>query len=262
MPRVKLSDTSNKLVFLGTAGARYVAFGGLRQAGGIFVNTSDTSIHIDPGPGAFVYGLKKGIKFSELDAIFVSHRHLDHCADVNHLIEAITLGGKRKKGILLCPEDVISEDPVVLKYTMNNLESVRVVSAGERVKVKNVEIEFPVEHVHGVKTLGCIIHGEVKIGYITDTAYFEGLEKFYVSAKDVLIINTTTYKKNPNIYHLCLEEAEKIIGYIKPKLAILTHFGRTMLFAKPWEIAQSLSKKLGIKVVSAYDNMVVDLSQY
>ena len=48
---------------------------------------------------------------------------------------------------------------------------------------------------------------------------------------------------------------------LKPKVAILTHFGMTMWRAKPWEIAQKMSEETGVKVIAARDGMKFDLSQ-
>jgi hypothetical protein len=56
-----------------------------------------------------------------------------------------------------------------------------------------------------------------------------------------------------------LEDVERIIYKNKPKLALITHFGMTMIKAKPWEIAESLSKKTGVKVIAAGDGMEIDL---
>ena len=36
----------------------------------------------------------------------------------------------------------------------------------------------------------------------------------------------------------------------------------TMIKDRPWEIAESLSKKLGVKVVAARDGMEIDLDNY
>ena len=61
---------------------------------------------------------------------------------------------------------------------------------------------------------------------------------------------------------LSLKDAEKIISKNRPKLSVLTHFGMTMLKAKPWEVAENLSKKLNLKVVAANDGMVIDIEKY
>ena len=93
----------------------------------------------------------------------------------------------------------------------------------------------------------------------TDTRYFEGLCTSY--GGDLLIISVLRLEAAPPLDHLSASDAEHIIGELKPKVAILTHFGMTMWRAKPWELAQSLSQKTGVKVLAARDGMKFDLSQ-
>ena len=69
-------------------------------------------------------------------------------------------------------------------------------------------------------------------------------------------------QENKKIEHLTIKDAEKIIKENKPKIAILTHFGMTIIKSKPWEIAQKLSEKLDLKVVSASDGMQVNLDDF
>ncbi|SNR68805.1 MBL fold metallo-hydrolase [Desulfurobacterium atlanticum] len=254
----------NRIVFLGTAGARYAAFGLIRQAGGIWIDVEGTNIHIDPGPGALIYSHKKGLNPHWLSYLIISHRHLDHCADINHMIEAITLGGKRKKGILLCPEDAVSEDPVVLEYTRNNLEKTIIIKEGLEIPFESGKIKFPIKHIHGVDTFGVVVENSKKnisIGYIADTKYFDKLIDAYKTS-NILIINTTLKNPKPLIPHLSVPDAEKLIKEIKPELAILTHFGRTMVSNKPWEIAKELSEKTDINTIAAWDNMIVDTENF
>jgi ribonuclease BN (tRNA processing enzyme) len=64
------------------------------------------------------------------------------------------------------------------------------------------------------------------------------------------------------INHLSIKDIEKIISIKKPKLTILTHFGMTIIKAKPWEITEKLSKKLRVKIIAANDGMEIDLDNY
>jgi hypothetical protein len=50
-----------------------------------------------------------------------------------------------------------------------------------------------------------------------------------------------------------------IVRRAKPKLAVLTHFGMTMIKAKPWVVAAGLEKELGVKVIAASDGLKIDL---
>ncbi len=249
-----------KLVFLGTAGARYVAFGFERQAGGLYFGFPSVNVHVDPGPGAFVHAHRKGIEPHWTDVVILSHRHLDHCADVNHVLESMTLGGKRKRGLLLCPSDCITVDPVVLEYTRKNIEKTEIIKEGaERELSTDLTVSFPLKHIHGVETYGVVFRWKGTVySYVSDTKFFDALIEAY-RGSDLLILNTTLLKPNPKIDHLSAEDSERIIAEVKPKLAVLTHFGRTMLSAKPWEVALSISERTGVKVIAAYDNMILDL---
>ena len=60
--------------------------------------------------------------------------------------------------------------------------------------------------------------------------------------------------------HLSAVEAGEIINRIKPRAAILTHFGMTMWRAKPWEVASRLSDETGVRVIAARDGMSFDLA--
>ena len=61
------------------------------------------------------------------------------------------------------------------------------------------------------------------------------------------------------IDHLSLPEARQIIKEVKPKAAILTHFGMSIWRAKPWELASQLSQETGTSVIAARDGMKFDL---
>lgn len=253
----------NKIKFLGTAGARFVVTKQLRKSGGIWLSLDNTNILIDPGPGSLLRILSSKPKLNpmDLDGIILSHRHLDHSNDINIIIEAMTNGGFNKKGVIFAPSDALNDDPVILKYVRNYVE--RIVTLKERgtYNIGNLKFTTPIKHDHGVETYGFNIFGKRhSISFITDTKYFNGLESNYT--RDILIINIVLYKGKDYINHLSLEDVEKIIINNKPKLAIITHFGMTIIKAKPWEIAQNLSDKTGVNVIAAGDGMELDLDKY
>ena len=76
-----------------------------------------------------------------------------------------------------------------------------------------------------------------------------------------MIINVVRLEAGHPYDHLSLPDAKHIITELKPKVAILTHFGMTMWRAKPWEVAQKLSQETGVRVLAARDGMRFDLSQ-
>ncbi|RLA94179.1 MAG: hypothetical protein DRG69_05745, partial [Deltaproteobacteria bacterium] len=133
------------LKFLGTAGARVVVFKQLRASGGLWLELNGTRIHIDPGPGALVRALSSRPKLDpeKLDALLLTHRHLDHSADINVMIEAMTEGGRRKGGLLFAPADALDEDPVVLNYVRGYLGKVEVLEEGKSYRVGGITFSTP-----------------------------------------------------------------------------------------------------------------------
>jgi len=251
----------NKIKFLGTAGARFVVSKQLRKSGGIWLTLDGTNVLIDPGPGSLVRCISSKPKLDpiDLDGIILSHRHLDHSNDINVMIEAMTNGGFKKKGVVFAPAEALEDDPVILKYVRKYVEKIEVLKEKGTYKIGNISFDTPVKHSHhDVETYGFNIYGKgISISIITDAEYQEGLESYYKG--DILIINTVMLKEKENIQHISVQDAEKIISINKPKLAILTHFGMTLIKAKPWEIAEDFTKKLGVKVIAASDGMEVDL---
>ncbi len=242
--------------FLGTAGARFAVTRQIRSSGGIWLSLDNTNLLIDPGPGSLVRCLSSRPKLNpiDLDGIYLSHRHIDHSNDINIMIEAMTNGGHKKKGILFAPSDAIDDDPVVLMHFRDHLERIIVLQEKESYNLKSLSFEIPIRHVHDVETYGARFFGsDVTISYIADSKYFEGLESFYEA--DVLVLNVVLLKTKEWINHLSVSDAENIISSIRPKYSILTHFGMTMIQAKPWEIAKQLSKKTNTKVIAASDGL-------
>jgi len=250
----------NKIKFLGTAGARFVVSKQMRASGGIWISLDGTNLLIDPGPGSLVRCLASKPKLNpmDLDGIILTHRHIDHSNDINIMIEAMTNGGFKKKGIIFAPKDAVDTDPVILKYIRDHVEKTEILREKGNYDIVNISFKTPVKHVHGVETYGLNIYGKNdSISIITDTKYFEGLESFYDC--DILIINVVLLDEKDWIQHLSLKDVEKILNKNKPRLCILTHFGMTILKNKPWEIAEKLSKKFNIKVIAARDGMNIDI---
>lgn len=253
----------NTIKFLGTAGARFVVMKQLRASGGIWLSLDGTHVLIDPGPGALLRCLSSRPKLNpqDLEGIILTHRHLDHSNDVNIMIEAMTNGGFKKKGVVFAPEDALQGDPVILKYIRDQVDHIEILREKGTYKVGTITFETSTRLKHGVETYGLNIKGKGRsISLITDTDYFPELSSFFTG--DILIINVVMLEDRSTIEHLCLQDAEAIIAQRKPRLAILTHFGMGMVKAKPWEIADRLTENLGIKVIAARDGMQIDIDQH
>ena len=254
------SPSSDSITFLGTAGARFVVTKQFLASGGLWLNLSGTEILLDPGPGCIVQSTKRKLTADKLSAIIQSHRHLDHSADVNIMVEAMTQGGLKQHGRLFAPADALETEPVIFSFLKSNLEGVEVLQEGKSYSTGDVSFTTPVRHIHQVETYGILFKtAEHTFSYIADSRYFDGLCHSY--GGELLIINVVRLEANHPFDHLSVPDAEHIITELKPRVAILTHFGRTIWQAKPWEVAQRLSQDTGVKVIAARDGMKFDLSR-
>lgn len=253
----------DNIVFLGSGGARIVVARQLRSSGGIWLSLTGTELLLDPGPGSLVKmtGSRFHLDPSRLSGVLLSHRHLDHSGDVNNIIEAMTFGGTRPHGTLFAPDDALEgEDPVVFRYLRGFLDKVVRLEEGGEYRVGNVVFTCPVRHRHRGEVYGFrfAVPG-LSVSYVADTAFFPELADFYRA--DVAIINVVRHQAS-ELDHLHSFEAEELIGRMRPRLAVLTHFGMTMLKAKPWLVAREISNRTGVRVIAASDGRRILLEEY
>lgn len=248
------------ITFLGTAGARIMVASQILASGGLWFDFGDTEILLDPGPGTIVQTARRKLKATKLKAIILSHKHLDHSGDVNVMIEAMTEGGFRPGGVLFAPRDALDNDPVVLHYVRPFLERIEILQEGGSYHVDGVSFHTPLRHRHPVETYGIVFNaGNHTISCLVDTRYFDELCQHYKA--DLLILNVVRLEPGGPFDHLSVPDASEIIKNLKPKVAILNHFGMTMWRAKPWEVAQRLSEETGVCVIAARDGMRFDLAE-
>ena len=95
---------------------------------------------------------------------------------------------------------------------------------------------------------------------MVDTRYVPELIRDYEDS-DILVMNVVRFKphESGDVMHLCIDDVREILTRIRPRKAVLTHFGITMLRAKPWAVASALAHELGVDVIAASDGMTVEL---
>ena len=255
-----MAELSDVITFLGTAGARFVVAHQFLASGGAWLNLGNTQILLDPGPGSLVQAARRKLDATKLAAIILSHRHLDHSGDINIMIEAMTDGGTKKRGTVFVPGDALTQDPVIFSYLQSYPQNIQVLTEGGSYVINDVSFKTPVRHKHPVETYGFIFQTpRHTFSWITDTRYFDDLAEHYEG--DLLVINVVRLNPGAPIDHLALSEARSIIEELRPKIAILTHFGMTMWRARPWELAEKLTEETGVSVIAARDGLKFDLAQ-
>ncbi|HVN69814.1 MAG TPA: MBL fold metallo-hydrolase [Candidatus Binatia bacterium] len=252
------------ILFLGSGGARFVVARQLRASGGMWMRFGETQIHVDPGPGALVRALSHVPPCNprELDAIVLSHKHLDHSADVNVLIEAMTSGGFRRRGAVMAPADAFDDAPVVLPYARRFAERVeRLEPSSGPYAIGEVEMFTSLRHAHAVETHGLhFVHRDLRVSYLPCGRYFDGLAADYARHRpDVFIVNVLRFHDAMNVDHLTWADARRVVAEVRPKVVVFQHFGTKMLEADPPRLAQELEDELGVRAIAAHDGLLLDI---
>lgn len=246
--------------FLGTAGTRFMVMEQQRASGGIWLEDGSERLVIDPGPGALVraWQSRPPLDPRALTGVILTHRHIDHSGDVNVMVEAMTVGGRERKGALFVPADALDRQAVVLDYLRGYPERVEILREGLECRCGAVGMSVVRKMAHPGETYGLRFRLSGRtLSLIPDSAFFPGIEEGF--AADTVIINVVLDQPRPDIFHLSLPEAERIIGRLKPRRAVLTHFGRRILASGPAETAAAMSRRLGLEVVAAEDGLRLEV---
>jgi ribonuclease BN (tRNA processing enzyme) len=247
-----------KLKFLGTGGGRYVTGLQNRKTGGIIIQTEETQIHIDPGPGALVHSHSELEEPLETEAVIVSHAHLDHANDAEAIIEMMTEASD-KPGTVFASESVLhgygEVEKAISDYHRDLCMKVEQLEEESKHSFKDVEIESQ-EMFHGdPKTQGFTLETEEKkIGFWTDTEYSEELTELYQGCDTIVIY--CARPKNAGIRgHTSLDELPEIVKRTEVENVIITHFGQKFLNADLDEQKKWLEEQVEAKITFAEDGM-------
>lgn len=255
-----------KLIFLGTGGGRFATITQRRHTGGIRILADKLNAHLDPGPGALIYSLNAGLNPQKISALLISHSHPDHYTDAQVLIEAMTHGTTKKRGVLIAPHSVLfgnAEVEASISKYHQNLPS-RVVEAKPNNIIDIDEIKVVVTEARHSDPDAVGYRFETSefgdFAYTSDTEYFEGIGKQYQNLR-LLMLCVLRPSENPWKGHMTTEDAIKIVEEAKPEMAILTHFGMQMIFKGPDSEAKLVEEKTGVKTVAAKDEMHIKIAE-
>jgi ribonuclease BN (tRNA processing enzyme) len=255
-----------KLIFLGTGGDAIVVGKQIRSSGGIILQVEDNQFHIDPGPGAVTRAKDFGINLRNNVAVLVSHNHLNHCNDINAVISAMTFGGLDNKGVLVTNKSVYHGTdefrPYITKQHKNLIEKSIVLEPGQRVGINEIEIKATRTQHSDIDTIGFkFITPSFTLGYTSDTGYSKELIEDFKDV-DILIMNTVNPEDKKDKHQLNVEDVLRILPELKPKLAVMTHFGIKMEENDILSIARNIQRQTKIQTIAAIDGMVLNPVSY
>ncbi|RLF50670.1 MAG: MBL fold metallo-hydrolase [Thermoplasmata archaeon] len=249
-----------KITFIGTGGGRFATIFQKRATGGIYIAEKGLLMHVDPGPGALVKMYELGLDPTQTDVIFVSHAHPDHYTDAEILIEALTLGGKSKRGLLIGSESVINginDYRPISFYHKKIIRKVKVAKPGDKIILRELyEMQItPALHSDPTTVGFKLMLDSGTISYTSDTQLFDELIKAHEGAR-LLIICLTRPLNGKIPFHMSTEEAAELISQVKPEIAILTHMGLKVL-SDATKQANWITQKTNIPTIAAFDGMRV-----
>lgn len=215
----------------------------------VLVEAENLVICIDAGPDFRQQMLRENVL--KLDAIVITHSHRDHIAGLDD-VRSFNYLSKKPMDIYATSEDR-KEIKREFSYAFNNnypgLPRFNIITISDSdFYIKNTKIS-PVRVLHfNTEVLGFRI-GD--FAYITDTNYIPTSSLVALDGCKVIVLNALRREKHVSHYNLA--EALKVIDFLKPDYAYLTHISHLMGFHN--DLEKELPK--GIKV--AYDGLKIHL---
>jgi phosphoribosyl 1,2-cyclic phosphodiesterase len=258
-----------KVIFFGSGGGRVNLIKQFRGTGGFALIHDGIFIAVDPGPKALCSISAAGLDPQLLDAIIVTHCHIDHVLEAPLLIEAMCGFMLEKKGSLMASKSVLDGDAngdrSITLYHQSMLNHILKPIAGESVELnisskKSLIFETtPVIHDDKTGFGFSITLGGKKISYTSDTEYKSGLLDSSFKGSDLLIANNLKPESDGIPDHLHSGALIKLLDDLKPTCCIMTHMGVKMIRAGPEIEAKRIEEISGIRTIAARDLYCYDL---
>ena len=283
------------LTFLGTGGNPEAVISQRPRTGGFIIHLGRLNMIIDPGPGAILSLTELDVDLGMLNAIYISHGHVDHYAGVERIIEGMCWAMSARRGVVLGPERVFKKDKQISDYHQGDSLSsgykggpeIRHLKSGEKIVVEDATLT-PITAYHGFENYGFILeHKGFKLGYTSDTNYVRVLragdklidvkkvgvvneevtiEEYRQDIKDIfsdvdfLIANVTTH--NAWFHrHITTLGLAHLLKDSKVKKCFITHFNYSCI--EPEDLRESMAtyvqEATGVETYVAYDKLVVNL---
>lgn len=255
-----------RIIFLGTAGDSLAHTKWRRRAGGILLQIAGGQYHLDPGPGAVEAMAHAGISSRETICVLATNNTLLASEGVNEVIDAMTLGGVDKSGILICSPAVANgtetERSILRKAFAPFVERIITFEDTTRISVNDLTITPKKSLSRDPTAFGLVLDsGSLTIGYPGDTEYFDGLAEQYQGV-DVFILKLKHLKGANEKDSINVAEAEELLRKVKPRVCFITGFGSRLLDEDPLAVARHLQTETRIEVIAAKDGLEQELDQF
>lgn len=190
---------------------------------GYLIQTDETNLLLECGSGV-LSKLYDFIDPNELDAVVVTHEHMDHCADLMclyyHVMIQTKLGKRTKPLNVFMPRYMKMLD----KYRDEDHLNLYYFDETSHYEFMDVEFSFS-KNIHPVEAYAvCMETESKKVSFTGDTELYEGLIDFS-SESDVLIAECSLYETGESDVkgHMSAYEAADLAKMSHSKELLLTH---------------------------------------
>ena len=200
-----------------------------RACSGYLLQHNGTRILLDAGNGSTA-NLQRLVALDDLDAVVVSHRHVDHCVDLVGVFYALRFdpGFQRRLPLYAAPEvydtltGLLSQDA---SQTFDDVFAHHEVRGGDRVEIGGVALSF-FDSIHPPPTVSVRFEADGRtLTYSADSA---GGDELAEAARDAdLFLCEATWQGDasqfPADLHLTAAEAGRVAGRAGARHLVLTH---------------------------------------
>ena len=222
-----------------------------RLRSSILIEDRDKVVVVDAGPDFRQQLLREQV--NALDGILITHRHKDHIAGMDD-VRSFNWFTKKPMDVYAGTKDqqrikeefsyAFSESayPGLPRFKLHTIDS-SPFNVGE-MKIKPLEILHMKMEIRGFK-IG-------RFAYLTDTNYIPGAIMSELLDCDVIVLSAL--RKEKHVSHYNLSEAIRVLEFLRPKRAYLTHFSHFMGLHK--DIESELPEFIRV----AYDGLSIEIA--
>ncbi len=206
-----------------------------RSSAGFWVEAGEANIMLDCSGPAPHRAAQEGLSIAALDAVWISHFHMDHCGGIGPLLAGTKHTSEMKertRPLRICgPEgtkDLVDGFSGVHNYRLLEqpfpIEIVEVRELDEFEIAPGVEaVAMSTPHTKESHAIHLRHRSGKRLVYSSDTAFSEPLAAM-ASGVDLFVLEATYVRDKPVKKHLELAEAIYLISKARPHRAMLTHF--------------------------------------
>lgn len=234
-----------------------------RQAACHLVQTAKQNLVFDFGRGALGQLLKAGVRYCDIDVIFITHLHADHWAELTSLLfVALT----EPQGHQLRNKDLIIYGPQGIKEAMKQvyqafnlnkyhpIYQIEIEELNDRsvIKGRNWQVQaYKIEHSESRECLAFRIESYGKIlTYSGDSQSCLALRQACDGA-DLALLESTLMNGPKEEGHMTVKEAIDVAKDARVRKLVLTHIAGRIL--KKGTISKNLKKEFTVPIVIAKD---------